>query len=186
MATSAEMSKCLTKYQSVRPILYSDIESNAIRLPSLIFYKQKKVRLVVCGTPNHIPPDAKGITYAGAADPANIIAVIAAYRADAIQRLFLGHHLFLRHHLFLIHHLFLGHHLFLRHHALQTLISFSTDIPSAYFQNDLTRADTGGHEVVMRLPTQLPHPLAGKWVELLKSQYGLPWSNSPRIKKDTR
>ena len=172
MATSAEMSKCLTKYQSVRPIRYSDIESNAIRLPSLIFYKQKdlllKARLVVCGTPNHIPPDAKGITYAGAADPANIIAVIAAYRADAIQRLFLGHHLFLR------------------HHALQTLISFSTDIPSAYFQNDLTRADTGGHEVVMRLPTQLPHPLAGKWVELLKSQYGLPWSNSPRIKKDTR
>ena len=160
-ATSAEMSKCLTKYQSVRPIRYSDIESNAIRLPSLIFYKQKdlllKARLVVCGTPNHIPPDAKGITYAGAADPANIIAVIAAYRADAIHR-----------------------------KALQTLISFSTDIPSAYLQNDLTRADTGGHQVVMRLPTQLPHPLAGKWVELLKSQYGLPWSNSIHARELTK
>ena len=41
---------------------------------------------MVCGTPAHIPPDAKGITYAGAADPANIIAVDAAYRADAIHR----------------------------------------------------------------------------------------------------
>ena len=122
-------------------------------MPRLIFYKQKdlllKERLVVFGTPYHIPPDAKGITYAGAADPANIMAVIAAYRADAIQR-----------------------------NILQTLISFSTDIPSAYFQNELTRADTGGHPVVVRLLIQLPHPLAGKWVELLKSRYGLLWSNS--------
>ena len=58
--------------------------------PSLISYKQKdynfKARLVVCGTPAHIPSDAKSITYAGAADPTNIITVDAAYRADAIQR----------------------------------------------------------------------------------------------------
>ena len=151
-ATKAEMHKCLVKYGSFQPIQYADIEASAIRLPSIIFYKQKdldlKARLVVCGTPAHIPPDAKGITYAGAADPANIIAVDAAYRADAIHR-----------------------------NVLSQLITFSTDIPSAYLQNDLTRQDTAGHQVVMRLPTKLPHPLAGKWVELLKSQYGLPWAN---------
>ena len=38
----------------------------------------------------------------------------------------------------------------------------------------------------MRLPTQLPHPLAGKWVELLKSQYGLPWSNSIHARELTK
>ena len=152
-ATQAEMHKCLEKYASVRPIHYTKIETSAIRLPSLIFYKQKdnnlKARLVVCGTPSHIPSDAKGITYAGAADPTNIITVDAAYRADAIQR-----------------------------NVLHQLISFSTDIPSAYLQNNLTREDTAGHQVVMKLPTKLPHPLAGTWVELVKSQYGLPWSNA--------
>ena len=160
-ATSAEMDKCLHKYTSVAPIKYSQIEPTAIKLPSLIFYKQKdltlKARLVVCGTPAHIPPHAKGVTYAGAADPANIIAVDAAYRADAIHR-----------------------------GVLNQLITFSTDIPSAYLQNNLTRHDTGGHQVVMRLPTKLPHPLAGKWVELLKSQYGLPWSNAIHARELTK
>ena len=51
--------------------------------------------------------DAKGFTYARAADPANIIAVDAAYRADAIHR-----------------------------NVLSQLITFSTDIPLAYLQND--------------------------------------------------
>ena len=152
-ATQAEMHKCLIKYGSFQPIQYGDIETTAIRLPSIIFYKQKdldlKARLVVCGTPNYIPSDARGVTYAGAADPANIIAVDAAYRADAIHR-----------------------------HALDQLITFTTDIPSAYLQNKLTRQDTAGHQVVMKLPTKLPHPLAGTWVELIQSQYGLPWSNS--------
>ena len=30
----------------------------------------------------------------------------------------------------------------------------------------------------MKVPHKLPHPLAGTWVELIKSQYGLQWSNS--------
>ena len=30
----------------------------------------------------------------------------------------------------------------------------------------------------MRLPTKLPHSLAGTWVELLKRQYILPWANT--------
>ena len=63
------------------------------------------------------PPNAKGVTYAGVAAPANIIAVDAAYRADAIHR-----------------------------DALSQLITFTTDIPSAYLQNDLTRQDTAGHQ----------------------------------------
>ena len=146
---------------SFRPILYHDIETTAIRLPSLMYYKRKdqllKARLVVCGRPNNIPPVAKDVTYAGAADPANTIAVNAAYRADAIDRT-----------------------------ALNTLITFSTDIPSAYLQNNLTRADSGGHQVVMRLPPHLPHPLAEKWVELLKSQYGLPWFNGIHARELTK
>ena len=152
-ATQAEMHKCLIKYGSFQPIQYGDIETTAIRLPSIIFYKQKdldlKARLVVCGAPNYIPSDARSVTYAGAADPANIIVVDAAYRADAIHR-----------------------------NALNQLITFTTDIPPAYLQNKLTRQDTAGHQVVMKLPTKLPHPLAGTWVELIQSQYGLPWSNS--------
>ena len=135
-ATQAEMHKCLIKYGSFQPIQYADIEATAIRLPSILFYKQKdldlKARLVVCGTPNYIPSDARGVTYARAADPANIIAVDAAYRADAIHR-----------------------------NALNQLITFTTDIPSAYLQNNLTRQDTAGHQVVMKLPTKLSHPLAG-------------------------
>ena len=160
-ATNAELTKCLDFYKSFRPIAYNDIERDAIRLPSLIFFKRKdlllKGRLVVCGTPNHIPPHARGTTYAGAADPANIIAVNAAYRADAIKR-----------------------------NVVSTLITFSTDIPSAYLQNTLTRDDTSGHQVVSRLPTHLPHPLAGKWVELLKGQYGLPWSNCIHARELTK
>ena len=54
---------------------------------------------------------------AGVADPANVIAVDAAYRADAIHR-----------------------------DSLSQLITFTTDIPSVYLQNDLTRQDTAGRQ----------------------------------------
>ena len=107
-----------------------------MRQLSLIFYKQKdhnlKARLVVCGTPAHIPSDAKGISYAGASDPTDIITVDAAHRADAIQR-----------------------------NVLLQLISFSIDVPSAYLQNKLTREDIAGFQVVMKLSRKLPHPFAG-------------------------
>ena len=46
------MHKCLVKYGSFQPIKYADIKATAIRLPSIIFYKQKdldlKARIVVC------------------------------------------------------------------------------------------------------------------------------------------
>ena len=60
---------------------------------------------------------------------------------------------------------------------METLRISNFDLPSAFLQNRLPRSATGGKQVVMKLQHNLPHPLAGKWVEVKGALYGLPWSN---------
>jgi hypothetical protein len=155
-ACNSEMFKLEDTYDTFRVIRECDIESDAIRVNSQMLYKPKptdadpdawKARLAACG--NRISDDVKGDTYAGTADTRNTALITAAFGADAVKNGTLG-----------------------------TLRISNFDLPSAFInKNRLTREHTGGKQVVMKIQDTLPHPLAGKWVEVLGALYGLPWSN---------
>jgi hypothetical protein len=51
------------------------------------------------------------------------------------------------------------------------------DVPAAFIQIPLTRADTNGYQFYTRLPSNLPGPLAGQLNEIVKSHYGMKQSN---------
>jgi hypothetical protein len=152
-----EMFKLTDTFNTIREIRECDIESDAIRINSQMLYKPKaseddpdewKARFAACG--NRIPDEFKGETYAGTADTRNTALITAAFGADAVKNGTLG-----------------------------TLRIGNFDLPSAFVNgNALTRAHTGGKQVVMLIQPGLPHPLAGKWVEVLGALYGLPWSNN--------
>jgi hypothetical protein len=151
-----EMFKLLDTFDTMRYIKLWDIEHDAIRLNSQMLYKPKpteedpeewKARFAACG--NRIPDELKGDTYAGTADTRNTALITAAFGADAVKN-----------------------------GTLATLRIGNFDLPSAFVNgNRLTRAHTGGKQVVIKIQPGLPHPLAGEWVEVLGPLYGLPWSN---------
>lgn len=151
-----EMHKCMITYSTMHVISESDIEYDAIRVNSQMLYKPKPTeddpdawKARLAGCGNRIPDEVRGDTYAGTADSRNTALIIAAFAADAVAT-----------------------------GKLDTLRISNFDLPSAFLQNRLPRSSTGGKQVVMKLQHNLPHPLAGKWVEVTGALYGLPWSNN--------
>lgn len=54
----------------------------------------------------------------------------------------------------------------------------SFDVPAAFIQCPLTRLDTNGYQLITRLPSNLPGPLAGQLNEIVGAHYGLKQSNN--------
>jgi hypothetical protein len=61
--------------------------------------------------------------------------------------------------------------------VLDQLIVSEFDIVGAFLNNALNHLNSP-LQLVMRLPDDLPHPLAGQWVEIVKALYGLKQSNN--------
>ena len=153
---ASEMNKCMVKYSTMAVIRECDIEADAIRVNSQMLYKPKPTdedpdewKARLAACGNRIPDDLKGETYAGTADSRNTALILAAFGVDAVKN-----------------------------STLVTLQISNFDLLSAFLQNRLPRSATGGKQVVMKLQHNLPHPLAGKWVEVLGALYGLSWSNN--------
>lgn len=155
-ACASEMFKLGEVYKTFKTIKYADIETDAIKVFSQMLYKPKPAdadpdewKARLAACGNRIPTDLRGDTYAGTADSRNTALITAAFGADAVKNGTLG-----------------------------TLRIGNFDLPSAFVQNKLTREHTGGKQVVMKLQDNLPHHLAGQWVEVVGALYGLPWSNN--------
>ena len=145
--------KQFTKYKALELINYKDIEPNAVRLRSQMLYK-KKVNGTISGRlpadGSSQPPDSYIDTYAATSDQTNANALYSTIPRDCANRGTEGK-------------VVLGH----------------FDVPAAFINNlPLTKDKTGGRQVVMRLPLDLPDAsLAGRWVQVKMCIYGMKQSN---------
>ncbi len=125
----------------------------------MILVKQKLDDSVTCRMPVNgarQPPDTYGPTYAGTSDTTNRMFLLSLTMAH------------------------------LAHHPELSLVTGKFDIPAAFLQESLPRSETGGRQLVTRLPATLPDvdlldgtpaPRANSWAELLRTIYGLKQSN---------
>jgi len=145
--------KQFTKYKSLRLITADQIEHNAIKLHSQMLYKMKLNGTVSGRLPadgSRQPPDSYSDTYAATSDQTNRNLLISTMLKDCANRA-----------------------------TINQLVIGDFDIPAAFINGlPLTRDKTGGRQVVMRLPHDLPDAaLAGRWVEVLGCIYGMKQSN---------
>ena len=145
--------KLFNKYDALRLIRYKDIKPNAIKLHSQMIYKQKlngtiSGRLPVDGSRQ--PPGSYAETYASTSDQTNRNLATAAILRDCANR-----------------------------GTLPDLKYGNFDVPAAFINgNPLTEDMTGGCQVVLKLPNDLPDKsLAGRWAEVKQCLYGLKQSN---------
>jgi hypothetical protein len=128
----------------------ANIEKHAVYLKSLLIIKEKTNKDVTARIAINgagQPPSSYGATHAGTSDPAHRIFILATALADAAAR-------------------------------DKTLVTASFDINAAFLNgNRLPRTDTGGHQLLVRLPKELPRPYGGALAEITGSMYGLKQSN---------
>ena len=146
------MHKVSTKYDTLREITAANpMEPDAIKLNSLMFIKFKhdgRVTARLAGNGAQQRSDSYSDTFASTSDHGIFSLTTAAYYADATL-----------------------------HNTLDTLHHCDFDFEGAFLQQRLPRSATGGKQVVLKLPHNLPHRLAGKWVEVVGCLYGLKQSN---------
>jgi hypothetical protein len=151
-AVELEINKVTTLFDVIRPISRSAIEPTAIHLRSSIFIKLKadgRLTARLAADGRGQTPDSYSDTYAGTSDTSARALILALMFAEAQQ-----------------------------HNNTDSLDVFDFDITGAFLQNRLPRSATGGKQIVMRLPSDLPHPLAGTLVEVVGCLYGLKQSNN--------
>jgi hypothetical protein len=151
-AVAHEMHKTTVKYDTIRAITAGNpIERDAIRITSLLFIKFKRdgrITARLAGCGNQQPAHSYDDISASTSDHTTWKCTLAAYYADAQHT-----------------------------NSVDRLVHTDFDVPGAFLNERLPRSATGGKQVVMRLPTNLPHPLAGQWVEVVGALYGLKQSN---------
>ena len=151
-AIDHEMHKTGNKYNTFRPITASNpIERDAIRITSLMFIKFKRdgrITARLAGCGNQQPANSYGDISASTSDHITWKCTLAAYYAEAQYT-----------------------------NSVDRLIHKDFDVPGAFLNERLPRSATGGKQIIMRLPKNLPHPLAGQWVEVIGALYGLKQSN---------
>ena len=151
-AINHEMHKTTIKYDTIRTITAGNpIEHDAIRITSLLFVKFKRdgrITARLAGCGNQQPPTSFGDISASTSDHITWKCTLAAYYAEAQQT-----------------------------NSVDSLTHTDFDVPGAFLNERLPRSATGGKQIIMRLPHNLPHPLAGQWVEVVGALYGLKQSN---------
>jgi hypothetical protein len=152
-AVATEIHKQTEKYDTFRELTHANpMESDAFKVSSLMFIKFKncgRVTARLAACGNRQPPESYSDTYAPTSDHPTFALTVAAYYANAIAT-----------------------------NTVPSLIHAAFDVPGAFLQERLPRSATGGKQLVMRLPHNLPHRLAGKWVEVVGAVYGLKQSNA--------
>ena len=155
-AIDRELTKQLDKYQSFRPIAYPSIDPLAVKITSRLFLKPKfhsgsavpyKMSARLAANGQRQPSDSYGSTSAETTDDACKMAMLAAYHAAAV-----------------------------RDNRISSLQVSDFDIEGAFLHESLT-PENCPRQIVMLLPKDINHPLAGTWVELRKAVYGLKQSN---------
>jgi len=142
--------------KSIREINFSDRNPDAVCLYSKMLNKEKflgtgahdKYSSRLVPFGNNQPPDSYTTTFAPTADGSLTDLMIAATFADATKN---------------------GN--------LAELELFSFDITGAFLHGELTSKNFP-RQIIIKLQDDLPHRLAGKWVEVLKPIYGLKQSNA--------
>jgi hypothetical protein len=144
------MTKVLDKYQVIRAISSADIQHDAIHIRSQMFVKTKldgRVTARLAAGGNDQPNDSFVDTYAATSDDSSKLLLIAAFHADAVHN-----------------------------NYLDELHMSDFDVPGAFLNIKLDKV-SAPRQIIMRLPPDIPHPLAGKEVEVVGGLYGLKQSN---------
>lgn len=148
---SKELDKHFKTYKSLTLLDRPQIEPNAVFLRSQIFIKKKSTGLITARLAidgSKQPRTSYNETYAGTSDTTNRAFILHAYLADATYR-----------------------------NCLNRLQIGDFDFPGAFLHNKLTRDMTNGLQLVAKLPSDLPSPLAGKLAEITGCCYGLKQAN---------
>jgi hypothetical protein len=149
-ALDKELNKIFVKYKPMKLIDKADIEKHAIYLRSLLIIREKTNKDVTARLAINgasQPPSSYGATHAGTSDATHRMFILATALADAAVR-------------------------------DKQLITASFDIEGAFINgNALPRSKTGGHQLLVRLPKELPRPYGGALSEIMGSMYGLKQSN---------
>ena len=147
LSERAEVSGGFVTYKSLTLLNYPQIEANAVFLRSQMFIKKKSTGLITARLAidgSKQPRSSYNETYAGTSDTTNRAFILHAYLADATHR-----------------------------NCLHRLLIGDFDFPGAFLHNKLTREMTNGLQLIARLPSDLPGPLAGKLAEITGCCYGL-------------
>ena len=151
-AIDLEVTKLFETYDTLRELTSSNPkEPNALDVYSTAFVKFKRdgrVTARIALCGNGQTPDSYDDIYASTSDHSSWVAIFAAYYAAAINNGTLDS---------------LGHHDF--------------DLKAAFLHNRLPRSATGNRQLILTLPSCLPHRLAGKQVEVVGAMYGAKQSN---------
>jgi hypothetical protein len=149
-AVDKEIHKLFNKYKPLKLIHKANIEKHAIYLRALLILREKTNKDVTARLAINgagQPPSSYGKTHAGTSDPAHRIFILATALADSAIR-------------------------------DRPLITASFDIEGAFINgNPLPRHATGGHQLLARLPPDLPPPYGGALAEIVGAMYGLKQSN---------
>jgi hypothetical protein len=146
-----ELGKHFTTYKSLKLISRAEIEPTAVFLRSQMFIKQKSSGLITARLAidgSKQPRKTYNETYAGTSDTTNRAFLLQAYIADATHR-----------------------------GCLDRLQIGDFDFPGAFLHNKLTRKMTNGHQLIAKLPLDLPGPQAGKLAEITGCCYGIKQAN---------
>ena len=150
-----ELKKILETYTSYKPISNKDVQPDAIFIPSMALYKEKRDGTVTCRIPGNgknQPPDSYGPTHALTTDTTDSLFLLSTALKEAFDT-----------------------------GTLNDLIEFSAvcDVPAGFI-NGIKRdlKATGFRQLITKLPTSLlNNQLAGKLCEIIGPQYGLVDSN---------
>ena len=149
-----EIEKLVTTYGAVRPIADADIHPDAVRIFCHLLYKEK-----------HEDSDSARVTRVkcrlaanGKRQPADSYGETHASTADSTSRV-LAMAAFQAH--------------AIQHGYIDRLTMADFDINGAFLHVPLVSP----RQLIMRMPPEISHPLAGQWVEVVKSIYGLKQSN---------
>ena len=149
-ALQKEINKVFIKFGAMKLINKANIEKHAVFLRSLLIIREKTNKDVTARLAINgagQPSSTYSDTHAGTSDPAHRIFILATALADAAVR-------------------------------NKDLITASFDIEGAFINgNKMPRSATGGHQLLVRLPKELPPPYGGALSEIMGSMYGLKQSN---------
>jgi hypothetical protein len=153
-AENGEMEKLTTTHTAIRSIAYEDVHSDAVRVYCQFLYKEKHED-ALSGAPSRVTCRCAAN---GNRQPSDSFGETYAPTADGTSRLL-------------------------------ALAAFQADAIKNGYIDDLGMSDfdvkgaflhvplDSKRQVIMKLPSDISHPLAGQWVEVLKSIYGLKQSN---------
>ena len=151
-AVQLEIQSVTEIFDVLRPIAYKDIEPSAEKLSSNMRGKQKRdgrTTARLTGNGSRQSSESFDSTYAGTSDLASLACLISAFFAQAVAD-----------------------------DTLDQLVHADFDLPKAFLQCRLPRSATNGKQIVIKMQDNLPHPLAGQWMEVVGCLYGLKQSNA--------